>query len=223
MRTWRERTSHEKVSLGVFVVLGTATLIFSVFRFQKSVLLPFVRPQGTFKSSDDLERERSAKLKTSDTDKDGISDYDELYVFRTSPFLEDSDSDGINDGIEISQGYDPNCPKGKTCREQRTAGAGTPAAPTNGAPVNSGVTTPTTAASTTAAPDKILDAIVETFGDIKDLTPEKIKVQLEAMPSADLRAFLTKIGVPDDTLKKTDDATLRSLLQDTLTELNANK
>ncbi|MBI4457891.1 hypothetical protein HY633_02925 [Candidatus Uhrbacteria bacterium] len=227
MRTWRERTSHEKVSLGVFVVLGTATLLFSIFRFQKSVLLPFVHPTGTFKSSEDLERERTDKLKTDDTDKDGVKDYDELYIYRTSPFLEDSDSDGINDGIEISQGYDPNCPKGQTCRQQRTtsgAATGSPA-PTTGAPTIGGSPSTGTAATTAAAasitPDKVLEAITETFGDPDKLTPESIKSQITAMSSAELRAFLTKLGVPDDVLKKTDDPTLRSLLEETLKEISA--
>ncbi len=54
-------------------------------------------------------------LKQKDTDHDGLSDYDELYVYHTSPYLADSDSDGIPDAIEVAQGTDPNCPQGKTC------------------------------------------------------------------------------------------------------------
>lgn len=54
-------------------------------------------------------------LKNIDTDGDGLSDWDELYIYKTSPYLEDSDSDGYSDGVEVSTGNDPNCPRGKDC------------------------------------------------------------------------------------------------------------
>lgn len=56
--------------------------------------------------------------KTKDTDRDGLSDYDELYLYHTSPYLADSDSDGIQDAVEIAQGTDPNCPSGKPCAQR---------------------------------------------------------------------------------------------------------
>ncbi|MCJ8313883.1 MAG: PQQ-binding-like beta-propeller repeat protein, partial [Saccharospirillaceae bacterium] len=43
----------------------------------------------------------------SDTDFDLISDYDELNVYMTSPLLSDTDGDGINDKQEIDAGLDP--------------------------------------------------------------------------------------------------------------------
>lgn len=55
------------------------------------------------------------KLRTKDTDGDGISDYDELYSTHTSPYLKDSDGDGVSDKDEITKGTDPNCPTGKVC------------------------------------------------------------------------------------------------------------
>lgn len=54
-------------------------------------------------------------LRDKDTDGDGLSDYDELYVYNTSPYLEDSDSDGYSDKAEIDSGHDPNCPAGQIC------------------------------------------------------------------------------------------------------------
>jgi hypothetical protein len=54
-------------------------------------------------------------LRYRDTDMDGLTDYDELYVYLTSPYLADSDSDGITDKQELESGKNPNCAEGKDC------------------------------------------------------------------------------------------------------------
>ena len=43
-----------------------------------------------------------------DTDGDGLSDWTELYVNYTNPFLADTDNDGVNDYNETLSGSDPN-------------------------------------------------------------------------------------------------------------------
>ncbi|MBT7701860.1 MAG: DUF2341 domain-containing protein, partial [Verrucomicrobia bacterium] len=45
-----------------------------------------------------------------DTDGDGLSDYDEVTTHGTSPIALDSDSDGLPDGWEVANGYDPTEP-----------------------------------------------------------------------------------------------------------------
>lgn len=47
-------------------------------------------------------------LKKTDSDGDGISDYDEVTVFETDPENEDTDGDGFKDGEEISAGFNPS-------------------------------------------------------------------------------------------------------------------
>lgn len=54
-------------------------------------------------------------LRYRDTDLDGLNDFDELYVYNTSPYLEDTDSDGISDKEEIEKGRNPLCYEGKNC------------------------------------------------------------------------------------------------------------
>ncbi len=49
----------------------------------------------------------SEQAKQEDTDKDGLSDYDEVYVHKTSPYIEDSDSDAFSDAEEVEAGSDP--------------------------------------------------------------------------------------------------------------------
>jgi|GEM_PF-2046833 len=51
------------------------------------------------------ERQKSDVLK--DTDQDGISDFDEVMLFNTDPADADSDNDGVIDGLEIRDGFDP--------------------------------------------------------------------------------------------------------------------
>lgn len=55
------------------------------------------------------------ELKASDTDQDGLNDYQELYQFNTSIFLADTDSDGYPDEEEVRTGNDPICPSGQDC------------------------------------------------------------------------------------------------------------
>lgn len=43
-----------------------------------------------------------------DSDFDGLSDYEELKVYKTNPLNPDSDGDGYNDGDEVKNGYNPN-------------------------------------------------------------------------------------------------------------------
>ncbi len=49
----------------------------------------------------------SEQAKQEDADEDGLSDYDEVYVYHTSPYIEDSDSDAFSDQEEVEAGSDP--------------------------------------------------------------------------------------------------------------------
>ena len=42
-----------------------------------------------------------------DSDSDGISDYDETYIYSTNPILNDTDCDGMGDGTEIDASLNP--------------------------------------------------------------------------------------------------------------------
>ena len=48
------------------------------------------------------------KLKRTDSDKDGLSDFAEISDHFTNPFEKDTDADGIPDANEIKRGLDPN-------------------------------------------------------------------------------------------------------------------
>ena len=61
--------------------------------------------------SEDLGRDdelsEDYELDRIDTDMDGIADEDENRRYRTDPFNDDTDGDGVLDGWEITYGYDP--------------------------------------------------------------------------------------------------------------------
>lgn len=58
--------------------------------------------------------------KRRDSDDDGLNDYQELNIYNTSPYIADTDSDGIDDNAEIQQGTDPLCPQDETCKPDET-------------------------------------------------------------------------------------------------------
>lgn len=110
------------ILLGVFTV---AILIFWTLQMQANI-------KGPFQLGDEystLSRDSSnnigtctgpnclsdTELKGKDTDKDGLSDWEELNIYGTSAYLADSDSDGITDKEEIDAGTDPNCAEGTNC------------------------------------------------------------------------------------------------------------
>jgi len=46
-----------------------------------------------------------------DSDRDGISDEDEIKIYHTDPNKADTDGDGYNDWLELNNGYSPHNPK----------------------------------------------------------------------------------------------------------------
>jgi hypothetical protein len=54
------------------------------------------------------EQQLGTKDGVADTDGDGLSDYDEVKVYKTNPLKPDTDVDGNTDGAEVEMGYNPN-------------------------------------------------------------------------------------------------------------------
>lgn len=57
--------------------------------------------------NDDEETILGTDIAVADTDKDGLSDYDEVRVYHTDPLNADTDGDGFKDGDEVKNGYNP--------------------------------------------------------------------------------------------------------------------
>lgn len=99
-------------SLAFFAVLVIGMWM---MQFKKSINEPFAYKAGNNVNNTIGGLVSDEELRNKDTDGDGLSDWDELNLYNTSPYLEDSDSDGFTDKKEIDSDNDPNCPTGRDC------------------------------------------------------------------------------------------------------------
>ena len=116
----KRKQKKQKVTLFFLFSFSVFLILFSFWSLKNTIYNPF----GIIKSdkgevllsSGDLNSERMQALMNMDTDGDGLSDYDEIYIYNTSPYLEDTDSDGYSDYEEVMiMNTDPLCPEGQDC------------------------------------------------------------------------------------------------------------
>lgn len=96
----------------VLVIMGAA-----MYNFKKVLKSSEIKaPQQEIPTDNVVVNSQNlASADKSDTDKDGLSDYDERNIYRTSAYLSDTDGDGSGDGDEIKSGSDPLCAAGQNC------------------------------------------------------------------------------------------------------------
>ncbi len=180
-------------AIAVFVILGVT---FGFVGIYKSIRRPFVPNVNALALANTGSGDDLAALKNQDTDEDGLSDYDELYSYGTSPYLADSDSDTVSDKEELESGNDPNCPTGQDCTDF-------------GASLN----------ANTNAPSSNTNAATNTAGSNGNVNTST------SVDLIELRQILKNSGAPAYIVDSTDDATLLQLYAETLAEsgqTNAN-
>jgi uncharacterized protein YjbI with pentapeptide repeats len=200
----KKLTSKQKIGLGILFFLGIATLIFGLLQFLYNIRAPFAS-RGTgltnFETTDQQNLDQLLSLQSKDTDHDGLSDFDEIYLYKTSPYLEDSDSDGYPDKQEVDSGNDPNCPAGKDCMALEGTSSGSTSSDLTNTDLTNTDLTNTNLTNT-------------------DLTNANIDLELlqgQATPEA-IRQAMRQAGVSDEILNKLDDQTLMEIYQETLQE-----
>lgn len=101
--------SHD-LALGLLAVVA---VFFGFWQIRNSIRLPFA--PKIYTDDNQMTAANEAVLRASDTDSDGLSDYEEINFYRSSIYLKDTDSDGVDDKTEVDKGEDPNCPVGQEC------------------------------------------------------------------------------------------------------------
>ena len=108
----------EKWLSGAILFFGFFGLVFGILRFNGLIQSPYVTTSVNTLPTINLNLSAQNDvlgLSTRDTDQDGLSDFDEINIYQTSPYLKDSDSDGVDDQREVARGSDPSCPEGQDC------------------------------------------------------------------------------------------------------------
>jgi hypothetical protein len=191
-----------------FVVLACAAVLFIalwVLKLQSDIVNPLyggVNPKSLQATSQTLDSD--AKLKSTDTDADGLSDWDELNFYKTSAYLADSDSDTISDREEIEKGSDPNCPTGQICSAATEQNTGAEISPVDS---GLGVMPTQTAAPSTSSNNSTLTA------EEKEALKKIIGTSND--PSV-LRAFLLQSGADQEYINSLSDADLQSVINEIL-------
>jgi len=114
----------QKLAVGFLALFGISALLLWAVNFKSNLAINKPLPsQG--QEGGEIQPSQNQLLNI-DTDGDGLLDYDELNYYNTSPYLEDTDSDGIEDKSEIELGEDPNCPRGQNCFSEEDISSGEP-------------------------------------------------------------------------------------------------
>ena len=190
----------------ILSILFMIILALSVWQLVIKVRIPF-----QFKGEGDLIALNRQDItdRDLDTDGDGIPDYDEIFIYGTSPYLEDTDGDGISDYDEIFiHGTDPRCPEGQNCFS-----------------VNQFALQPQVIDTENLA-DSILNNMTSGLGDInisQEINEAESRQALAGeMDAPTLRQLLIESGADRDTLDQISDEDLLASYQEVLNSQSVN-
>lgn len=113
-------TREQKVGYALVIACGVLAVVFGMFYLVSHLHRPFIITYAGSHvlTTDEKNAEEALRQQRSDTDEDTVSDYDELYVYKTSPYIADTDSDGLTDDVEIMSNQDPTCAIGAACEDE---------------------------------------------------------------------------------------------------------
>ncbi len=178
-------TQEQKVGFILLLIFAVLTVGLGVLQIRNTMYAPFALNNKVALNIKDQVNTIDA-LRFRDTDHDGLTDFDELYVYGTSPYLYDTFSYGLSDKEVIAKGL-ALCPKGQDC----------------GNPITSGGAVPTSGSSTVAVsvpnPGTPPPDLLQTFSD-----------------PAQVRQLLINSGADPKLLNKVSDQDLMGLVAEVL-------
>lgn len=190
----------QKIAVFILALGAIVIVVFWAWQFNTRLASPFKSPIDNQKNtavSPNLTDATSTviDLHNVDTDHDGLSDYDEINIYHTSPYLEDTDSDGIPDGVEVKNSTDPNCPTGKVCNgiNDTTAASSTLATSTGAAPTSVNIPALSIPADVASSSQQAIQDAISGKADATTLrqlliTSGADKAMLDQISDADLMA-----------------------------------
>lgn len=229
-------SKSQKLAVAGLTVFAVLVVVLWFAQLKNNIYGPLNAPAASsgLASTNELDSQtaKDLALKNKDTDGDGLSDYDELNIYKTSPYLADSDSDGLLDGAEVKSGTNPNCPQGRTCLisgGNSGAAAGTSTLPAAGL-------------GNQASPSDTLNNLLNQYGAVNsalgtgaanqpvspsggssanngavNLNNDQIQV-LKNLDAASLRQMLIEAGMDKNTLDQISDTDLMNSYQQTLND-----
>lgn len=208
----RVLTREQKTGFVLLLIFGLLAIGLGILQMRNTIFGPFVvRLSKTNEAEKSLFLNEEARLQSIDTDRDGLNDFEELNFYETSPYLPDTDSDGIGDKVEIEQGTDPLCPKGELCEKEEALVIAT--------------TTLSITPSLSANNPNPLDALTNTAVSDTDVgsSAQVDELQKFLTDPTQIRAALLQNGTMTKAqLDKIDDASLMKLVDEILQEQMSN-
>lgn len=195
----RALTRQQKTGFVLLLIFGILAIGLGVLQLHNTVFGPFASKGGAEQPLD-ATLNPIEKLKHIDTDHDGLNDYDEVYIYHTSSYLADTDSDGVSDKTEIERGTDPLCDEKKNNCAAETLSA-------TASPSSTGELISSPVANVATPEDLINQAVVNDNSGVYD----QFKTDLQN--PVKLREMLLATGkIATDTLSKIDDKSLMQML-----------
>jgi hypothetical protein len=108
----------QKIAVILLSLVACGIIGVWIWQFENRINSPFrLSPEDKILAEEAAKKKAEEETinRTKDTDKDGLSDYDEINIYGTSPYLEDTDGDNISDFDEVRIGKDPLCAEGSDC------------------------------------------------------------------------------------------------------------
>lgn len=108
----------QKIAVILLSLVACGIIGVWIWQFENRINSPFrLSPEDKILAEEAAKKKTEEETinRTKDTDKDGLTDYDETNIYGTSPYLEDTDGDNISDFDEVRIGSDPLCAEGSDC------------------------------------------------------------------------------------------------------------
>lgn len=205
---------RHKIGLSLLVVAIIAITTLWVVQLKRNIISPLYADSQNNTVASNETTQNEIDLRAKDTDSDGLNDWDELNLYKTSPYLADTDSDTFADKQEIDSGNDPTCPQGQNCAlTSQTSNTEGDTTFSNSSLEN--LLNTTTPSTTTITPT------TKPSTETQQLSAEEKKALRDAFganPKAtDLRQFLLQAGMNQATLDGLSDeqivATFNEMIQ----------